>query len=129
MLRLLLPLSVVLLSTPVQAQAPGATGADAAASSYSPIGKRDPFTPLIVQRPASQRQALTLVGVIWGLDAPQALVTTDQGTSLVLKVGAVLSDYSQVVQITETGLVREWTMLDLDSNRLTEQETLSLVQP
>jgi len=70
---------------------------------YSSVGKRDPFRPLSLKPKASQRARenlspleryelgqLKLVGIIWGIKEPRAMVEDATGLGYVVKIGTLI---------------------------------------
>lgn len=74
---------------------------------YSPVGKRDPFrsfvegAPLGIIPPAAYR----VLGVVWDIDTPQALVVGEDGRSFVVEEGSLLgSSWGRVDRISADGV-------------------------
>lgn len=85
---------------------------------YNPIGKRDPFRSFLASGPKDdddtprtplQRFDLDqyqLVGVIWGIDRPRALVQDPEHTGHVVEIGTYIGkNWGKVTQITSSGVV------------------------
>ncbi len=85
---------------------------------YNPIGKRDPFRSFLAAGPKDddetprtplQRYDLDqyqLVGVIWGIDRPRALVQDPENTGHVVEIGTYIGkNWGKVTQITSSGAV------------------------
>ena len=85
---------------------------------YNPIGKRDPFRSFLASGPKDddetprtplQRYDLDqyqLVGVIWGIDRPRALVEDPEHTGHVVEIGTYIGkNWGKVSQITASGVV------------------------
>jgi len=85
---------------------------------YNPIGKRDPFRSFLASGPKDdddtprtplQRYDLDqyqLVGVIWGIDRPRALVQDPEHTGHVVEIGTYIGkNWGKVTQITSSGVV------------------------
>jgi len=88
--------------------------------SYNPIGKRDPFTPIIVredlkaragERPPLERyniQEFKLAGVVWGGYGYTAMLEGPDGKGYFVRVGALLGQNKGVVKkITQNAMVIE----------------------
>ncbi len=85
---------------------------------YNPIGKRDPFRSFLSAGPKEdddtprtplQRYDLDqyqLVGVIWGIDRPRALVQDPENLGHVVEIGTYIGkNWGKVTQITSSGVV------------------------
>ena len=86
--------------------------------SYNPIGKRDPFRSFLaegvradddVPRTPLQRFEIdqySLVGIIWGIDRPRALVEDPERTGHVMEIGTYVGrNWGKVTQITGSEVV------------------------
>jgi len=85
---------------------------------YNPIGKRDPFRSFLA---SGERQSddvpvtplqryeidqYTLVGIIWGVDRPRALVQDPEGVGHVMEVGTYIGkNWGKVTRITSAEVV------------------------
>lgn len=85
---------------------------------YNPIGKRDPFRSFLAVDPKDdddtprtplQRYDLdqyALVGVIWGVERPRALVEDPERVGHVVEIGTYIGkNWGKVTQITSSGVV------------------------
>lgn len=82
---------------------------------YNPIGKKDPFRSflevIIVEDPVTPLQRfdldqLKLVGVIWGIDRPRALVEDPERVGHVVETGTYMGKHwGKISQITSSGIV------------------------
>jgi len=85
---------------------------------YNPIGKRDPFRSFLslggkvedeTPRTPLQRYELDeyrLVGIIWGIDRPRALVEDPESVGHVMEIGTYIGkNWGKVTQITSTEVV------------------------
>ena len=113
-----------------KAKAPGSAGGstvtrlDRAISSqesyvYNPIGKRDPFRSFLAAgergvedetpRTPLQRYEIDeyrLVGIIWGIDRPRALVEDPDNVGHVMEIGTYIGkNWGKVTQITSSEVV------------------------
>jgi Tfp pilus assembly protein PilP len=101
--------------------------------SYNPQGKRNPFQPLVVEKPsgppskkkveqAAKREkekevpatplerldlsALKLVAVVWNIPHPRAMVEDSTGKGYILSLGTRIGkNQGQVTQITSAGVI------------------------
>ena len=85
---------------------------------YNPIGKRDPFRSFLstggrvkdeTPRTPLQRYEIDeyrLVGIIWGIDRPRALVEDPEKVGHVMEIGTYIGkNWGKVTQITSTDVV------------------------
>ncbi len=85
---------------------------------YNPIGKRDPFRSFLstggrvkdeTPRTPLQRYEIDeyrLVGIIWGIDRPRALVEDPDRIGHVMEIGTYIGkNWGKVTQITSTDVV------------------------
>lgn len=85
---------------------------------YNPIGKRDPFRSFLAAGPKDdddtprtplQRYDLDqyqLVGVVWGIDRPRALVQDPEKVGHVIEIGTYIGkNWGKVTQISNSGVV------------------------
>jgi type IV pilus assembly protein PilP len=94
---------------------------------YNPIGKRDPFRSFLstggrvkdeTPRTPLQRYEIDeyrLVGIIWGIDRPRALVEDPDKIGHVMEIGTYIGkNWGKVTQITSTDVVvtEEYQTLD-----------------
>ncbi len=82
---------------------------------YNPAGKRDPFLPLFMMQAKRKKEAvapktplqryelgqLKLVGVIWQMDEPKALVEDSAGLGFVVTQGTLIGSEGGVVKRIE----------------------------
>lgn len=97
---------------------------------YSPAGKRDPFEPLALRPPeraAPERRRepqsplerfnlgqLKLVGIIWNVKEPRAMVEDTTGLGYVVKVGTLIgSNEGKIKAIKPNEVVVEETVVDI----------------
>jgi type IV pilus assembly protein PilP len=101
---------------------------------YNPIGRPDPFRSMTcddcserTRRDDYPLESLTLRGVVWGGDAPQALVVDPAGGSRVLSVGSYVGDsWGKVVSIGAGGVRIVEEYMTLDGNLVVIPRTLTL---
>jgi type IV pilus assembly protein PilP len=94
---------------------------------YNPIGKRDPFRSFLsfgtrteetAPRTPLQKYEIDqylLVGIIWGVDRPRALVEDPEGIGHVMEIGTYIGrNWGKVTQITagEVVVTEEYQTLD-----------------
>ena len=94
---------------------------------YNPIGKRDPFRSFLsfgtrsedtTPRTPLQKYEIDqyeLVGIIWGVDRPRALVEDPEGIGHVMEIGTYIGrNWGKVTQITagEVVITEEYQTLD-----------------
>ena len=114
----------------LKAQAPGSAGgstvtrldraiAEQESYVYNPIGKRDPFRSFLAAgergvedetpRTPLQRYEIDeyrLVGIIWGIDRPRALVEDPDNVGHVMEIGTYIGkNWGKVTQITSSEVV------------------------
>jgi type IV pilus assembly protein PilP len=106
--------------------------------SYNPIGKRDPFRSFfkgqddgtIVNPTPLQRfevDQYVLVGVVWGVSSPKAMVQDPEGTGHVVQAGTYIGkNWGKVSAITSTSVVITEEFTNIDGELVTNQLTLDL---
>jgi Tfp pilus assembly protein PilP len=108
--------------------------------SYNPVGRRDPFAPVIresaaareadVALPPLQRVTLTevtLIGVIWGGFGYSAMVQTPDGKGYTVNRGTVIGPNSGVVTaISENGITVEERFTDLYGKQQVREHVIPL---
>lgn len=85
---------------------------------YNPIGKRDPFRSFLAtgersgdnvpQTPLQRYEVdqYMLVGIIWGVDRPRALVQDPEGVGHVMEVGTYIGkNWGKVTQISDKAVI------------------------
>lgn len=119
---------------------PGAEAAEEAPGeyAYNPIGKRDPFrsffravedteipNPTPLQR--FDIEQYKLVGVVWGIDSPRAMVQDPEQTGHILELGTYVGKHwGRVTQISRTSVVVTEEYKEADGNLVTEQTVIAL---
>ena len=105
---------------------------------YNPIGKRDPFRSFfkgqddgtIVNPTPLQRfevDQYLLVGVVWGVSNPKAMVQDPEGTGHVVQTGTYIGkNWGKVSAITSTSVVITEEFTNIDGELVTNQLTLDL---
>ena len=94
---------------------------------YNPIGKRDPFRSFFAPDSAPSEDApriptqrfdldqFSLIGMVWGIDRPRALVVDPEGGSHILEIGTYIGKHwGKVTRITseEVVVTEEYTTFD-----------------
>ncbi len=111
--------------------------------SYNPIGKRDPFRSFtsveVVQRDtivASELQnweldQLRLVGIMWGVDEPVAMVEDPKGKGHIIQHGDLIGKkWGKVTQIKSDGVIITEEFRDPIENRpITNEYAMQLPDP
>lgn len=94
------------------------------AYSYSPLGKRDPFRSFIETKVETAEVCCTqkydidqyhLVGIIWGVDRPRALVEDPENVGWVIEIGSYLGkNWGKVTSINanEVVVTEEYQTID-----------------
>jgi type IV pilus assembly protein PilP len=87
----------------------------AVAYSYSPLGKRDPFRSFIELKVETTEVCCTqkfeidqyhLVGIVWGVDRPRALVEDPERVGWVIEIGSYLGkNWGKVTGITSSEVI------------------------
>ena len=107
---------------------------------YSSVGKRDPFRPLSLKAKASQRARenlspleryelgqLKLVGIIWGIKEPRAMVEDGTGLGYVVKIGTLIGpNEGKVKAIKPTEVVIEEHVTDFYGARKSQEVSMKL---
>lgn len=85
------------------------------AYSYSPLGKRDPFRSFIELKVETTEVCCTqkyeidqyhLVGIVWGVDRPRALVEDPERVGWVIEIGSYLGkNWGKVTGITSSEVI------------------------
>ncbi len=113
----------------------------AAAPRYSSAGKRDPFQPLPLKVQAKRRLRenlsplerydlgqLKLVGIVWEVKAPRAMVEDAAGLGYVVGVGTSIGpNDGKIKEIKPTEVVIEETYIDFYGARKNRQVNMRLV--
>jgi type IV pilus assembly protein PilP len=108
---------------------------------YSPEGKRDPFQPLALRqkpkRPARESLSpleryelgqLKLVGIVWDVKEPRAMVEDAAGLGYIVKVGTPIGpNDGKVKQIKPNEVVIEEQYVDFYGARKVRQVSMKLV--
>jgi len=105
---------------------------------YNPIGKRDPFRSFISGRLDEEIRAptplqrfdieeLLLVGIVWGIDHPRALIADPEQTSHVVERGTYIGkNWGKVSEITSRAVVITEEYQTIEGELVTEQVVMNL---
>lgn len=125
----------VLLAGIARAQDAAQEAADPASYEYDPTGKRDPFRPLfLLRRPATQVVEpltplqryeigqLRLVGVVYNLTPPRAMVEDSSGLGFIVTPGTPIGTNGGVVTAIRPRqvVVEEWETDVIGERHLTQ---------
>ncbi len=111
---------------------------DESSYTYNPIGKRDPFRSFIANRqeqeirsptPLQQYEIeqLELVGIVWGIDQPRALIQDPQRVSHVVERGTYIGrNWGKVTEITSRAVVITEEYQTIEGELVTEQVIMDL---
>ncbi len=135
-----LGVATLLLADPVRAQVDLRTPEEASSYEYDPTGKRDPFRPLfLMRRPAAQTVEpltplqryeigqLRLVGVVYNLAPPRAMVEDSSGLGFIVMPGTPIGPNGGVVTAIRPRqvVVEEW-QTDVVGERHRKEHVLEL---
>lgn len=105
---------------------------------YDPIGKRDPFRSLVVEelqnrpKPKTPLQQydldqLKIVGIIWGISNPKAMVQTPDGKGFVVSKGTPIGKgRGKVTRITQKEVVVSEEYRDFEGKLLVNETALRI---
>ena len=107
---------------------------------YSSVGKRDPFRPLSLKPKVSQRARenlspleryelgqLKLVGIIWGIKEPRAMVEDATGLGYVVKIGTLIGpNEGKVKAIKPAEVIIEERFTDFYGARKSQEVSMKL---
>ncbi len=111
--------------------------AELASYSYDPTNKRDPFKSFIRQ-PGDDEEAtsplerfdlsqLELSAIIWGIDAPRALIVDPSGKGYIVSTGMVLGkNKGRIISIGDNSVVVKETYVDSLDRATTKPVELTL---
>lgn len=129
-----------------QSAAPVATAVTAATPeavddeyNYNPIGKRDPFRSFIADELAPDtRRVVTplqrydldqmqVIGIIWGISAPRAMITTPDGKGYVVQKGTLIGkNWGKVSRITQDEVIISEEYRDFEGKLIVTEVPLKL---
>jgi Tfp pilus assembly protein PilP len=105
---------------------------------YNPIGKRDPFRSFVrgrldeeIRSPTPLQRydidQLDLVGIVWGVDAPQALVSDPDKKNHVVELGTYIGkNWGKVTEITSRSIVITEEYQTVEGSLMIESKIMSL---
>ena len=105
---------------------------------YNPIGKRDPFRSFIsgpreddIRSPTPLQRwdidQFLLVGIVWGVEQPKAMVEDPENQSHVLEIGTYIGrNWGKVTQVTADSVIITEEYQTIEGELVTEQVTLAL---
>lgn len=105
---------------------------------YNPIGKRDPFRSFVrgrldeeIRSPTPLQRfdidQLELVGIVWGVDAPQALVSDPDKKNHVVEMGTYIGkNWGKVTEITSRSIVITEEYQTVEGSLMIESKIMSL---
>jgi type IV pilus assembly protein PilP len=123
-------LLILLAAAPLPVAAETTAAAPEPAPPYDPTGRRDPFRPftLDIRRQEPERQALTplqqyeigqltVVGTIWELKPPRAMIEDSSGMGFIVSIGTPIGRNGGVVSAIEPQrVIVEERVLDFYGN-------------
>jgi len=127
--------AAVIAATPT----PTPTPDDTEEYTYNPIGKRDPFKSFLAEEiaPGTQK-ALTplqrfdidqmgLIGIIWGISTPRAMVTTPDGKGYVVQKGTLVGkNWGKVSRITQDEVIISEEYRDFEGKLIVHEIPLKM---
>jgi type IV pilus assembly protein PilP len=119
--------------------APTSTPEESDEYTYNPIGKRDPFKSFLAEEiaPGTQK-ALTplqrfdidqmgLIGIIWGISTPRAMVTTPDGKGYVVQKGTLVGkNWGKVSRITQDEVIISEEYRDFEGKLIVHEIPLKM---
>ncbi len=107
---------------------------------YNPIGKRDPFRSFLSDEAVTQTRALTplqrydidqirVVGVIWGISTPRAMVVTPDGKAFVVQKGTLIGrpeNWGKVSRITQDEVVVSQEYRDFEGKAVSQEVSIKM---
>lgn len=132
---------------PAASAAPAATAVAAATPeeevgeeyNYNPIGKRDPFRSFLADELAPDtRKVVTplqrydldqmnVIGIIWGISSPRAMITTPDGKGYVVQKGTLIGkNWGKVSRITQDEVIISEEYRDFEGKLIVTEVPLKL---
>jgi type IV pilus assembly protein PilP len=120
---------------------PAATPEESAAEeyNYNPIGKRDPFRSFLADELAPDtRKVVTplqrfdldqlhIIGIIWGISSPRAMITTPEGKGYVVQKGTLIGkNWGKVSRITQDEVIISEEYRDFEGKLIVTEVPLKL---
>ena len=123
------------LATPT----PTATPDETEEYTYNPIGKRDPFKSFLAEEiaPGSLKtltplqrfdiDQMGLIGIIWGISTPRAMVTTPDGKGYVVQKGTLVGkQWGKVSRITQDEVIISEEYRDFEGKLIVHEIPLKM---
>lgn len=108
---------------------------------YNPIGKRDPFKSFLAEEvaPGTQKaltplqrydiDQLAVIGIIWGISTPRAMVTTPDGKGYVVQKGTLVGkNWGKVSRITQDEVIVSEEYRDFEGKLIVHEIPLKMPQ-
>ena len=120
---------------------PTATPEEAATEeyNYNPIGKRDPFRSFLADELAPDTRKvvtplqrydldqLQIIGIIWGISSPRAMVTSPDGKGYVVQKGTLIGkNWGKVSRITQDEVIISEEYRDFEGKLIVTEVPLKL---
>lgn len=102
---------------------------DRAGYHYNPVGKRDPFRAFVdsTARHLVPPSAYRVLGIVWDIEQPQALVAAEDGRTFVIREGHLLGDsWSRVDRISAEGIEVVTQLVSLTGEEVEQRTVLRL---
>ena len=106
---------------------------------YNPIGKRDPFRSFLADELAPDTRKvvtplqrfdldqLRIIGIIWGISSPRAMVTTPEGKGYVVQKGTLIGkNWGKVSRITQDEVIISEEYRDFEGKLIVTEVPLKL---
>ena len=119
--------------------APTATPEETDEYTYNPIGKRDPFKSFLAEEiaPGSLKtltplqrfdiDQMGLIGIIWGISTPRAMVTTPDGKGYVVQKGTLVGkQWGKVSRITQDEVIISEEYRDFEGKLIVHEIPLKM---
>lgn len=118
---------------------PAATPEENTEYNYNPIGKRDPFRSFLADELAPDTRKvvtplqrfdldqLRIIGIIWGISSPRAMVTTPEGKGYVVQKGTLIGkNWGKVSRITQDEVIISEEYRDFEGKLIVTEVPLKL---
>jgi len=106
---------------------------------YNPIGKRDPFRSFLADELAPDTRKvvtplqrydldqLRIIGIIWGISSPRAMVTSPDGKGYVVQKGTLIGkNWGKVSRITQDEVIISEEYRDFEGKLIVTEVPLKL---
>ena len=106
---------------------------------YNPIGKRDPFRSFLADELAPDTRKIVtplqrydldqlhIIGIIWGISSPRAMVTTPDGKGYVVQKGTLIGkNWGKVSRITQDEVIISEEYRDFEGKLIVTEVPLKL---